>query len=760
MYKKRIMFISLAFFITYIYVGIAGFSFAQNVAVNATVPPQDPDFQLEYISPDNTSSAVQNQTLTYRITYGARATAGITTANTIIAKFDALFPNGSHVLNYVHGSATNGFGNSQPVVDLSKNTITWNISALPPGAIDQHVYFQLRTTNNYTGPTIVNFTTYADMNNQFITMPTKRISQTYRYDTSGSNTDAVSTTPKASEQTPAIPTPTSSPVALKIVDVVFREISKSSALIEIKTNNPSKISLKHAENPKSLSKMTDTKTYLLTNLVNLKDLSPGTNYYLQITATDETGQRINSEIYVFTTALDSEFELTGNGAAAIGSGNILVPIVTDENGQTYPLVVITRNTDYKITYILPRFIQLNSLNTIIRNKSDNLDPLSIIPMFEQEPRLYSSHLQTTARGRYSLLARLKDLNGNIREQNIANIKVIDPLTVYVAKDLKPLSDARVMIYYLNLKTNKYEPLTAERFGDIKNPQFTDKNGELNILLPAGKYKAVASAFGHDEKAVEFTLGEREDDKFPQILLTENYSNILYLGRYAKDWLLDSFNNLTLGLAGFSESARFFNTVATLIIASFAVITFMLFTLRSKLNFKYIPVFLMFHIHQIFNKHKQKFIYGSIKNEALKPVSNAIVNIIDVQTGKILTHVKTGKTGRFYIANAFTSPIKIFAEKENFVPYEVSPEVVSESDGLKITLKSGNDKSGSNSLFVRVTEHLLGSAFESFLLASLFSQLLFFSIFGLSRTLPFFILSLINILLWAFYTKEHLENKSS
>jgi hypothetical protein len=759
MYKNRIIIISLSFFITYIYVGIAGLSFAQNVSVNATVPPQNPDFQLEYEETTHTSSANQNQTLTYRITYGAKASAGITTTNTIVAKFDALFPNGSHVLSYMHGSATNGFGNSQPVVDLNKHTITWNISALPPGVVDQHVYFQLRTTNNYTGPTVVNFTTYADMSNQYVVMPTQRIAQVYRYDPSLNGTDPGSPVLTVPTPAPLIPTPTQQPRALRITDVAFREISKSGALIEIKTNNRSKISVKYGHDPKTLSKTTDTKTYLLNNLVSLKDLSPGTNYYLQITATDESGQKINSEIYFFTTALDSEFELTGKGAAAIGSGNILVPVIAEENGNTYPLVVITTNTDYKITYILPRFIPLNSLNTVIRNKSDELDPLSIIPMFEQEPRLYSSHLQTTNSGRYSILARLKDLNGNIREQNIANIKVIDPLTVYVAKDLKPLADARVMIYYLNLKTNKYEPLNVERFGKIKNPQFTDKDGELDIILPAGKYKAVASAFGHSEKAVEFTLGERKEDEFPKILLEEDYSNILYIGRYARDWLLDTLNNLTLGLQNFSESARFFNAIATLIIASFAVITLLLFTLRSKLHLKSIPVFLMFHIHQLFKKHRQKYIYGSIQNEAGKPVSNALVNIIDEQTGKILTHIKTGRTGRFYIANTFTSPFKILAEKEDFVPYEVLPEIVSESGEINIKLKNGNDKSLSNSFFVRITEHLIGSAFESFLIASLLSQLLFYSIFGLSRTLPFFILSLINILLWAFYTKEHLENKS-
>jgi hypothetical protein len=758
MHIKRIIFISLTFFITYIYVGITGLSFAQSVSVNATVPPQNPDFQLEYIAPDNTSSATQNQTLTYRITYGAKASAGITTTNTIIAKFDALFPNGSNVLSYVHGSATNGFGNSQPIVDLNKNTITWNISALPPGVVDQHVYFQLRTTNNYTGTTVVNFTTYADMSNHYVTMPTQRIAQVYRYNPSLNGTDPGSPVLTVPAPAPLIPTPTQQPRALIIADVAFREISKSGALIEIKTNNRSRISLTYGQDPKTLSKITDTKTYLLNNLVNLKDLSPGTNYYLQITATDESGQKINSEIYVFTTALDSEFELTGKGAAAIGSGNILVPVVTEENGNTYPLVVITTKTDYRITYILPRFIPLNSLNTVIRNTVDELAPLSIIPMLEQEPRLYSSHLQTTKSGRYSILARLKDLNGNIREQNLANIKVIDPLTVYVAKDLKPLADARVMIYYHNLKTNKYEPLNAERFGKIKNPQFTDKNGELNILLPAGKYKAVASAFGHNEKTAEFTLGERKEDEFPKILLDEDYSNILYIVRFAKDWLQDSFNNLTLGLAGFSESARFFNTIATLIIASFTIITFMLFTLRSKLHLKSIPVFLLFHLHQLFKKHRQKYIYGSIQNEAGKPVSNALVNIIDEQTGKILTRIKTGKTGRFYLANTFTSPFKILAEKEDFVPAEVLPEIASESGKINITLKNGNDKSLSNSLFVRITEHLIGSAFESFLLASLLSQILFYSIFGLSRTLPFFILSLINILLWAFYTKEHLENK--
>jgi hypothetical protein len=750
---RRIIFflVTILLVLCAVFAGVAGTGFAQNVTLSGLVPPQSPDFQFDYTSKDNVTNVKQNDIITYQITYGAHPSAALTTNNTITARFDPVFPNGSRILDYIHGSATTGYGNSKPIIDWYNRTITWNISSLPAGTVNQRVFFQLIATSNYTGPTVVNFTTYADMNNQYTTMPQKQINQTFRYVESQS-ASSNNTPPPQQENTPTS-TPQPTPIPLRIIDLSFTEITGSKATVSVTTTNPSRLSVNYGTDPENMSKAVNTTVFSRNSLIDLTELSPDTAYFLQIRATDEARQTLLSEIYTFTTAKGDISEIPRESAVAIGSGNIVVPVIVGRGGDTRPLVVITEDTDYRLTYLLLQSLRLENIDTVFKNRSGDRAPVSAVPLFEQEKGLFAAGFRAAKAGYFDIFARIRDIHGNLKEQKIAEIKVIPRLRVYEEKDGRPIGDARVFLYYFNRQSGKYEPLDRERFGNIANPQFTDIRGELRILLPTGRYKAVASALGHSEREVEFSLGKNEGEEFPQIGLTKDYYNMYYLTRFIKDWLADSFNRLTENFEEFSQSVRFFNVVAGSTVVSFSIISLILFSARSRLHPKFIPVFFLFHMHLLFGKHKKRFFYGTVTDKSGKPLSKSRVEIVDQKTGNVLTHVVTGKTGHFYFPNKFNNPIRVRIEKEGFNPEEVPTEAVLSDSEIKIELESGKENSLSNSALIRISEHLLGAAFETFLLASIVLQLIFISVFGILSTLPYIILSAFNILLWLFFLKE-------
>src|SRR5260221_14796551 len=89
----------------------------ESIYVSATAPPHASDFQFAFSSTDGISTARQYQTLSYEITYGATTSANMNTNITLVADFSQdLAPNHSDVLDYVDGSASDGYGNSPPVV--------------------------------------------------------------------------------------------------------------------------------------------------------------------------------------------------------------------------------------------------------------------------------------------------------------------------------------------------------------------------------------------------------------------------------------------------------------------------------------------------------------------------------------------------------------------------------------------------------------------------------------------------------------------
>jgi len=187
--------------------------FAQvgNFGVSATVPPVGSDFQFGVTAEDTQTTFPEYTTLTYKITYGAKPSAEITTQTTLVADwYAAIGQNNAVILDYVSGSATNAYGNTSPVIDPLNHTITWTIPNLPAGMINQTVTFKLRINDNDTETNPVDFSVKGKMNNPYVTLSDQTPTQIYQFDES-----LITPTPTLTPTAAPFPTATAAPSLLR-----------------------------------------------------------------------------------------------------------------------------------------------------------------------------------------------------------------------------------------------------------------------------------------------------------------------------------------------------------------------------------------------------------------------------------------------------------------------------------------------------------------------------------------------------------------
>jgi hypothetical protein len=88
-------------------------------------------------------------------------------------------------LDYVVGSATTAYGETQPVIDTVNRTVTWTVSSFPGQLTNQAVSFHLKTNLNYTASQVVSFTIGAYLSDSETTITATDINRNYQYNPSG-----------------------------------------------------------------------------------------------------------------------------------------------------------------------------------------------------------------------------------------------------------------------------------------------------------------------------------------------------------------------------------------------------------------------------------------------------------------------------------------------------------------------------------------------------------------------------------------------
>ena len=737
----------------------------QNETVSLTVPPRVSDFQFNFAS-DGQTTVKQNTTLAYSITYGASSSAGMTTSPTIVVNYsNDTAPNRADVLDYVIGSASEAYGNTQPVVDLDRRTITWTIPNLPAGVTDQKLLFQLKTNGTYNDSIPFHFTLSAQMSNQYLTEPTQQIVQTYQFGlnrTSASTSVLPTATPVPS---PSAPTPTPIPVAY-VANISKPAISETQAVIQTKTTYPAKITVSYGTSPNALTNSATTNAYELISNTELKNLKPDTLYYFRITTENINGSTYTSEIFTLKTAEKSSVPNVENSIIVLSSnGNVFSSGSQQESDLKNPSIILTNDTDDTIAYTLTNPITVKTIAVIVTNKvlgantfaPSNTQGEFIFPMQEKTPTLYVASLTAIPQGAYDVAVRMTDIHGNVIQKHISELKIMPRLIVYGADTNTPLSDARIYFSYYDEQTKSYQPVTSTLFGNIKNPSYTDTFGQSPITLPAGKYRIEESSLFYDPQARDFIIGPDVNQNFPILYLKRDPLNLSSLFMYTKDYFQDSWTKILIITIEFSSSVRIFHLVALEILTTFVCLTFFFFLFRSHLSFKRLPIFILFHLDFLVKKSVNRYIFGSITDEQNNPITRVLIEIEDAETKNIISDGSSHKSGKFYFMNSYAKPINLLFIKEGFEPTNITIDNQTSipETGLHITMLKGTPHHETIvSAFLSGLEEGFGMLFEAFLISSFLLEILFSFFLNTQITLPFFFtLSLFNILLWLFYLHE-------
>ncbi len=738
----------------------------RDFSVTAIVPPSQGDFQFNFAS-DGQTTVPQRTVLNYEVTYGAQASAGTDTETTITIDFrDDEAPGGSHVLDYVIGSASTAYGGVVPVVDLLNRTITWTIPALPAGTTNQTVTFQLRTNENYTEPDPVSFTTRARLSNDFITFPDQTETQTYQFDLSlvtptptltpiPSLTPTPTMTPTPTPgptstpgpQPTAIPAPTTAPTPtpaqkpnnVSILDVRFDRITDSSTDVTVNTNRPAQVTVLYGTDESSLNRTAISSAFARSNTLTISQLNPSTRYYFQVVAIDSSGQSIRSEIFTFTTAAKSTVPQAQNDAVVIKSGEtvLLSRILNQEANNNF--VILPTTAEYQVFYTFTKPQQASSIEIVVSGP-DGIDRR--VKMATKDSITYVAHLRTGKIGTYNVLMYQSDQKGNIMSRKISDFKSGPPIRILESELNTPLADARAALSIFNTKSNAFEPLDMIFY--------SNSIGEVSPVLLPGRYKVDVSAWGYGQKSVEFTLGSAQGEEYPTVRLKKNPFDLTYLINTFYDWSKEFLNTSTSLFKNLSSSVRLFYFVGAVALLSITGLAMLLFQLRTDIPWKNFFPYFFFGLAVAGRKHYEAYIYGFIIDEKKNPITGVRIEVADIKTGQILAHGMTNKIGRFAIRNVFDKPyLKLIVTKEGFIKKELTSATDTKKESM-VTLYTKDHVQIPNILGFK---HVAGELFEFTLFVSFLLELMFLFSFGVAMTLPFFLISLFNLLLWIMYTKE-------
>lgn len=742
------------------------------IRITATVGATANDVQVDLSSLTTASEFSQDSLIEYEVTYGSylRNTTGLT----VEAEWKQGIIEGSgapsiDIVDYVYGSTGNAINGIAPVVDLVNKKIRWTIPNFPGNTTDKKVRFALKTNSAYTGPSKVNFSVVARIIGPGFVTPDKVITKSYKYSPSQTTSTSTSTTTSTSQTTtPTTPAVTVYPPG-NIPPTVFRNIfipiiSQNDAKIFIQTYGKYFHSVRYGQTP---TRLTDRITSLNKTdkvVLDLIDLTPDTTYYFKAEVKDDSGKVTGTETFTFRTAeISDKPEVEKSTFLVTSQGNIIfnpIQSASVDGTDQQPIIVVPKETSYEIRFALKKGQNAKRVQAIVRNK--NVLGISTVyaeepnteavDMVEVEPGVYSGSLKSKSEsGYYEQFVRIEDDKGNVVEEKVADIKVLKQLTILSKKDNSPIESARVLLSIYNPRTKTYETIGPNVI-PIKNPSYSDSKGEVELVLPQGKYQLLVSNLGYKEQTVEFSIGPNPEDGFPTVYLEKEPFNLLHVAHYYGRAIHDVFLlNTKAYMENLSTSFRFFNLIAAVSFGSLVLLTLLSFSLRTHIPLIHLPRYLMFHLKKILpGGFASMHIQGVVVNEALhSPITQADVYIINSDKKIIVHQTSTNKAGEFFSDSLPQRHCTVAVMKKGYEPSEVNyplPDGVPQQ--FTISLRRNEDlRQSMREMVFWAAENAVGFSFELLLIASIVFEVLFAYTFGWGKILPFFAVSFLNLILW-------------
>ncbi|HWY79300.1 MAG TPA: carboxypeptidase-like regulatory domain-containing protein [Candidatus Sulfotelmatobacter sp.] len=750
----------------------ASITFAQTVQVTGSIVPKLSDFQLQFMTPTIKNPVVNGDSITYQISYGSHLY--YPTPLTLQATWDDGNIQGDTtpyaIAEYVPNSASTTNGTTPAIVDMINKKITWPITSFPAQTTDKTAVFQLRMNNAYTGSDIVTFNTHATLFADTLSLPEIAISKQYSY--SGTN----------ERQTPIITaTPTTNNLTqnpqntLQFTNITLRSLTASNIKLLVQTSQHVQIKISYGKTSSDLGIAFDANTLSTDHEILIDKLAANTIYFLRFIAKNQANQTIVSDIYSFKTALPSQIPAITDKSVIITSGNSILadPYLLLNNSTKTPLVVIPTQQAFEFKFALDKSTKIRNVSIVIRNKqvlgmstnsitesSESNDATTAIELMPGNfiGRITSPILP----GSYEIFARITDTVGNIVEQKIAELHVTEKFRVLDNQKHTPIEGAQVLLYYFNLRQNIYQILPSAIF-PIKNPSYTNRDGQMSEPLPQGKYLAKVRAIGYGQQEIKFTIGQSANQVYPTVYLNEEPFNIVTPINYYWTTMKDVADQSKIYIMGLANSSHFFEFNALLVIMILVLLT--LLSLSSRIH---IPLhsLLEYSIHRgkilAIKRALGEKIKGRVFDENTSEVlSDADIYLIDDTKNKILAHTKTNAQGDFIFIKIPNKGYEIEVMKEGYEPitYKESDIQAIELGGYLLSIKKNQFKPTFLTKINVFLHKLLSLLFESLLIASLVSEISLGYALGWEKVGVFLIFSLTNLSLWVLHM-SHLRSEKN
>ncbi len=737
------------------------------VSVTATVPVKPTDFQASLAQTPSGQTFSQNTELSYSLTYGSYLTytAGLAVeANWSQGTIEGNSAPSVDILEYSIASASNAHNASPPVVDTVNRKITWTISSFPANTVNKTVTFTLKTTSAYTGGKKVSFTVSGRVVGQGTQTADSTVTKDYAYTTP--TTTPTPTPPPASGPIP-LPKPPS------FERIAIRTVAATEATIVVQTSTPTTLTFRYGTAPNKLENATRVLTPQTFHFLSLGELSQDSQYYFRISATDALGKTATSDIFTFRTAKASRAPRTDKTTVVIQSQGILLSnqLLRTATGTNEAVAVLPRESAYSFSFAIEKPEAINKIEVNLRNKFI----LGITTSIEQVQAasqatvvqeialgVYAATLKSPSTpGTYELFLRIHDYHGNITEEKIAEINISQPVTVREAETESLIENARVFLSKYNNRTKAYEPILQQSLG-IKNPSLSEPDGTVPVVLPQGRYRAHVSGLSYHQKTVDFDISAQND--YPIIHLQKTGFSLITDGKYYLAIAMDSAHATRAYLGNLSTSNRFFDLVAFLSLVYLAAITLLSFSLRTHIPLMYLPKYLMFHMKRLLpNTSVFMHVSGTVIHAHLgSPIAQADVYIMDADTNVVVEKTSTDKVGAFMTSSLPDGHYKVEVLKKGYEPSQSKEYPIPDAIPQNFAIALHKSETLEESIAENVSwamKSVIGSFFELLLIASFVLEILFGYALGWPKVIPFFFVSLLNLLLWLLYLHHVSVSKS-
>lgn len=748
------------------------------ITYTASVPASPSDFQssMALTSPSGSAFA-QDTTLTYTYTYGSY----LTTQTSIVmeASWSLGTVSGSgtptvDLLDYVVGSATDAYNSTPPVIDTTNRKITWTISPFPANTQGKTVTFKLKTNSSYTGSSTVSF----DVSGRVvgpgnISSATSTVTKNYQYDSGTSPTSTPTPTntptpgPTSTPGPTATPTPVSTEVSFAFDTVAIQTISSKQASVAITLTKDAVVTLAYGT---TLTGLNDTVTSLspsTSHLVALENLAPNTKYFFRVIVRDAAGKTIRSDLFTFQTANETPLPPLDLDSLIVTSDNTLIAaprLFKSGDETTKRTIIIPSNFVFDFRIGFEKQVRIKRIQAIIRN-SKILGLSTIVQkaeasyestdLVEISPGSFAGRLHSPIDpGSYFLFLRIEDYNGNIGEVKVGNIQTLKRLRILEKGTNTPIENARVYLSYQKQSSRTYEPISSGN-QPIKNPSFSETNGDVLILLPAGGYRAEITAIGYKKHTVNFTIGIHPSETFPIVYLEKKPFNAVSSMQYYAVIATDILQATKAYVRVLTASHRFFDLTSLIVLASLVFLTLLSFSHRI-----HIPLHsLLSHFKHVRDRKKnENSVNGKILDaDSEKPLSSVDVYLIDAKSGKSLVHTKTNRNGIFDIRNLSNTSYQITALLPNYLPLRMHVDLGEKNDTLILSLTQQRSARLSLTNLAWYYKTISSFSFELLLIVSVVAEALLGYSLGWAQVLPFFLLSCGNLLLWLHHLKHAMQD---